>query len=337
MNYHNIYMQRAIELAQLAQGYTGDNPMVGAVLVHEGRIIGEGYHQRWGEAHAEVMAVHSVREENKHLLPHSTLYVSLEPCSHHGKTPPCANLIIRSGIPRVVVAQLDPYPEVSGRGIRRLQEAGIEVITGCMELEARQLNKGFNTRYLYQRPYVLLKWAESADGYIDALRNIGEGVPIIFSSSYRQRIVHRCRRNYQAILIGARTARQDNPSLTNRYWGTKQPIRIVLDWDLSLPANLTLFTDELSATWVIYDEARVQAIPQAQGHIRYLPLRSPARERAKALLELLHSEGIHSLFVEGGAKTLQMFIDEALYDEIRCERSPIRLSQGVAAPRYKGL
>lgn len=333
MNYDNIYMQRAIELASLARGYTLSNPLVGAVLVHQGRIIAEGYHHRWGEEHAEVCAIRSVKAEDSHKLRESTLYVSLEPCSHHGKTPPCADLIIEHKIPRVVVAQLDPYPEVAGRGVERLRRAGIAVEVGCLEAEARYLNKGFNTYHSLQRPYILLKWAESTDGYIDAMRAVGEGVPVVFSSPYRQRLVHRSRRDYQAILVGAKTVLQDNPSLTNRYWGEIQPLRVVLDWDLSLRGNFKLYQDKVASTWVIYDKAL--ATPQESGHsfLRYCPIEVAEGGRVEALVRFLYDAGVQSLFVEGGAKTLQMFLDSGYYDEIRRERSKLCLGKGVRSPR----
>lgn len=334
MKHDNIYMRRAIELAQLGQGKTRPNPMVGALLVCQGRIIGEGYHHEWGKPHAEVMAVGSVRPDDRPLLKECTLYVSLEPCSHHGKTPPCADLIVREGIPRVVVAQLDPYPEVAGRGIERLRRAGVEVVVGVEEGEARRLNSAFNSVHSFGRPYTLLKWAESADGYMDAARGIGEGLPFVFSSPYRQRLVHRTRRNYQAILVGARTALQDNPSLTNRYWLREaQPIRIVLDWSLSLPSDLRLFTDATSPTWVIYDKTLVATKPEDSGHIHYYGIACEAGRAALQVQELLQSKGINSLMVEGGSKTLQSFIDSEAYDEIRCERSRLPLGDGVASPR----
>lgn len=334
MKSDNIYMRRALELASLARGYTESNPMVGAVIVHDGRIIGEGYHHRYGEAHAEVRALESVAYEDKPLLRQSTVYVSLEPCAHYGKTPPCATRLIREGVARVVVAQLDPYPEVSGRGVAMLREAGIEVELGCCEAEARELNKAFNRRYELSRPYVLLKWAESADGYLDAIRPLGEGVPIIFSSPYRQRIVHRTRRDYQAILIGAKTAVQDNPSLTNRYWGKKQPIRIVLDRRLSLPQGLKLFTDGQAPTWVLYDSRLGRAIERQDTEwLEYCPLELDEGREIEQILGYLADRGINSVFVEGGGKTLQMFVDADLYDEIRYERSPIVLGDGVPAPR----
>ena len=334
MKSDNIYMRRALELASLAVAYTGTNPMVGAVVVYQGRIIGEGYHHRYGEPHAEVMAIRSVKDEDKEYIRESTLYVTLEPCSHHGKTPPCADLILSVGIPRVVVAQLDPYPEVSGRGIARLRESGVQVDLYCLESEARSLNKAFNKRYEYERPYVLLKWAESADRYIDAKRALGEGLPIIFSSAYRQRLVHRSRRDYQSILIGAHTAMQDNPSLTNRYWGEKQPIRIVLDFRLSLPRNLNVFIDNKASTWCIYDADLCTSVPEDTVQVKYCGLHFHQGRVAEGILSFLVSQGIQSVFVEGGGKTLQMFIDEGLYDEVCSERSPLRLGSGVPAPCF---
>ncbi|MDY3090132.1 MAG: bifunctional diaminohydroxyphosphoribosylaminopyrimidine deaminase/5-amino-6-(5-phosphoribosylamino)uracil reductase RibD [Porphyromonas sp.] len=329
MKPNNIYMRRALELASLGYGTAQPNPMVGAVLVHDGRIIGEGYHHRYGEPHAEVMAIASVRDKDRHLLSESTLYVTLEPCSHYGKTPPCAELIIRSGIPHVVVAQLDPFPLVAGKGIDLLRQAGIEVELGCMEDEARQLNKVFNHRYQQTRPYILLKWAESEDGYMDAHRENHTQSPILFSSPYQSRLVHKLRRDYQAILVGANTARLDNPSLTNRHWGERQPIRIILDWRLSLPQDLRVFTDGASPTWVIYDER----LSLGSGHqpteqVRYLA----SAPSIKAVVELLTREGINSLLVEGGSRTLKLFLEADLYDELQCEKSSIRLGSGVLAP-----
>lgn len=329
MKPNNIYMRRALELASLGSGTAQPNPMVGAVLVHEGRIIGEGYHHRYGEPHAEVMAIASVRDKDRPLLGESTLYVTLEPCSHYGKTPPCAELIVRTGIPRVVVAQLDPFPLVAGHGIELLRRAGIEVELGCMEDEARELNKAFNHRHEHARPYILLKWAESEDGYMDAHREDQGTAPILFSSPYQNRLVHRLRRDYQAILVGANTARLDNPSLTNRYWGERQPIRIILDWRLSLDSNLKVFTDGIAPTWVIYDDAlSLGNVQQASEQIRYIP--SPPC--IESVVQRLAQEGINSLLVEGGSRTLNLFIERGLYDELQCEKSSIRLGSGVLAP-----
>lgn len=331
MKQDNIYMRRALELASLGEGYTGTNPKVGAVVVAQGRIIGEGYHQRFGEAHAEVMAIRSIRERDRHLLPESTIYVSLEPCSHYGKTPPCSQLLIDSGIKRVVVAQLDPFPKVAGRGIAILREAGIAVEVGCVEEVAQELNKPFNSYHALAKPYIQLKWAESADGYIDRERSNAELTPFVFSTAYRKRLVHKLRRNAQAILVGANTARLDNPSLTNRYWANIQPIRIVLDWHLSLDQNLKLFTDEAAPTWIVYDGSLTYKVELSRS-VRYCPLDIVGRDRTTALLDFLYREGIQSLIVEGGSKTLQEFIDRGYYDEVHRERSPIKLEQGVPAP-----
>lgn len=332
MNQDNIYMRRALELASLGEGYTGTNPKVGAVVVAQGRIIGEGYHHRYGEAHAEVMAIRSIRGSDRQLLPESTIYVTLEPCSHYGKTPPCALLLIESGIKHVVVAQLDPYPAVSGRGVAMLREAGIAVEAGCEEDLAQELNKPFNSYYAKAKPYTLLKWAESADGYIDLERSTNHLSPFVFSSPYRQRLVHKLRRNYQAILIGANTALLDNPSLTNRYWSDVQPIRIVLDWRLTLENNLRLFTDEAAPTWVVYDGSLTYNVEFSQS-IRYCPLDIVGKDRTAVLLDFLHAEGIQSLIIEGGSRTLQEFVDKGYYDEIQRERSRVCLQQGIAAPK----
>lgn len=332
MKEDNIYMRRALELATLGVGQVYSNPMVGAVLVYQGRIIGEGYHHRYGEPHAEVMAIRSVAECDLDRLVDSTLYVTLEPCSHYGKTPPCAELIIRHRISRVVIAQLDPYPEVAGRGIALLKAAGIEVQVGCLEAEARQLNKAFNTRYQMGRPYVLLKWAESDDGYMDLKRPPRSGQAVLFSSPYQQRLVHKLRREYQAIMVGAATALQDDPSLTNRYWGEVQPIRIILDLGLSLPQDLRVFCDNLSPTWVIYDRSRVPEAKNTKPQVRYIGLDLSLGNTAEIILDFLASEGINSLLVEGGGKTLSLFAHSGCYDQIQRERSCLRLGSGVPAP-----
>ncbi len=362
------YMKRALELASLGNRFVAPNPMVGAVLVYEDRIIGEGYHHRYGQPHAEVMAVNSVKE--KHLLKHATLYVTLEPCSHYGKTPPCAELIIRSEIPKVVVAMQDPFHEVSGRGIAMLREAGVEVLCGIMEDEAKALNKHFIKQHTAERPYVKLKWAESADGFIDKVRKTAEEKAFVFSSALRQGFVHRQRSEYQSILVGYRTALLDNPSLTNRFCSGNQPLRLVLDPRLSLPKDLKLFTDGKAKTIVFYDK-NVEEIPDlfakstdastgsATEKPRKLfpidfsysvaePVEASEKEEEGTYLEAvgldfsnllpslfayLREEKINSLYVEGGAKTLQMFIDNGLYDEIERELSPISLGEGIIAPK----
>lgn len=325
------YMRRALELASIGRGQAHPNPMVGAVIVHEGRIIGEGYHHRHGEAHAEVMAVRSVREPS--LLPHSTLYVSLEPCSHYGKTPPCASLILQCRIPRVVIAMQDPYPEVAGRGIRLLREAGVEVEVGLLEAEAQALNAPFIYQHTMGRPWVTLKWAQSSDGFMDRLRQSSDEAPVLFSAPLQLRQVHRERMQHDAILVGYRTALLDNPSLTNRFFYGRTPIRIVLDPKLSLPANLKLFIDRGADTWIIHNPEVCPPTERSSAHIRYIAVSSSGEEFIASLLSRLSELGIQSLLVEGGGATLQRFIDRGLYDSILIERSPILLGSGVLAPK----
>jgi diaminohydroxyphosphoribosylaminopyrimidine deaminase/5-amino-6-(5-phosphoribosylamino)uracil reductase len=219
------YMRRCLELAKKGKGYVAPNPMVGAVIVHEKKIIGEGYHRKWGEAHAEVNAIRSVRQPD--LLKKSTLYVNLEPCSHFGKTPPCVNLIIEKQIPQVVIGLIDPFPEVSGKGIKILREAGIEVFTDVLKAECEDLNKKFITFVDKKRPYIILKFAQSADGYIDKARNINDGqTPVKFSDGFMQVLVHKMRAEESAIMVGSRTLELDKPQLNVRYWQGNDPVRI---------------------------------------------------------------------------------------------------------------
>ncbi len=335
------YMKRALELASLGKSFAAPNPMVGAVLVYQDRIIGEGYHHRCGEPHAEVMAVRSVKE--KALIPKATLYVTLEPCSHYGKTPPCAKLIIDSQIPKVVVAMQDPFHEVSGRGIAMLREAGVEVHCGIMEEEAKALNKHFIKQHTAKRPYIKLKWAESADGFIDKIRQGAEEKPVVFSSALRQASVHRQRSEYQSILVGYRTALLDNPSLTNRFCSGNQPLRLVFDPRLTLPKDLKLFTDGKAKTVVLYDKSLAFNRPTPSGKSAHPSTEGSFVEAVAldfdnllpSLLTYLSEQKINSLFIEGGAKTLQMFIDSGLYDEIEREISPIILGEGIPAPQIK--
>lgn len=326
-----LYMRRALELASLGQGQARPNPMVGAVIVHNGRIIGEGYHHAWGKPHAEVMAIRSVRCPE--LLSTSTMYVSLEPCSHYGKTPPCANLIIAHHIPRVVVAMLDPYAEVSGRGIAMLREANIEVEVGLLEKEARRLNAPFIIQHTESRPYIALKWAESSDGFVDGVRSEQCRTAVVFSSPYRQRIVHRARAKYQAILVGYRTALLDNPSLTNRYWPGGQPIRIVLDPCLELPRSLKLFNNDQTSTIVLYRPDKAvpsEALPYPSS-VRLHPMHLHP-DLPNGVCLALQELGIQSVLIEGGGRTLKAFLEADCYDLIEQEVSPIILGNGTPAP-----
>jgi len=315
------YMSRCIQLAKNGLCNTPPNPMVGAVIVYKDKIIGEGYHVRCGEGHAEVNAIASVKDET--LLRDATIYVSLEPCSHYGKTPPCADLIIRKGIPRVVVGCVDPFPLVSGRGIRKLQDAGIDVKVGVLEDECRGLVKRFVTFNLQKRPYITLKWAQSSDGFLDVIRQ--EGRPVKLSSPLTSAYVHKLRAEHQAILVGRNTALLDNPSLTVRDWYGKNPLRLVIDRNLSLPSSLHLF-DGSTPTWVFTSVPK-----ESVANLTYVSLDFD-RNILPQLMQALYEAKVQSLLVEGGSRLLQSFLDAGLWDEIYAEHTPVPLGRGVLAP-----
>lgn len=315
------YMQRCIELARNGLCNVSPNPMVGAVIVCNDRIIGEGYHIRCGEAHAEVNAIRSVKDES--LLKHSTIYVSLEPCSHYGKTPPCADLIIEKQIPRIVIGCRDPFSKVAGRGIQKLQEAGREVLVGVLEDECRHLIRHFITFNTLRRPYIILKWAESADGFIDINRTGGQ--PVVLSTPLTAMLVHKKRSESDAILVGRRTALLDNPSLSVRHWYGKNPIRLVIDKDLSLPPSLHLFNDHIP-TLVFASAAH-----EKEKCTEYITLDS-GKDLLPQMMEELYARGLQSLLVEGGAQLHQSFIDAGLWDEIFVEKARTVLHAGVKAP-----
>lgn len=315
------YMRRCIELAGNGQNNVAPNPMVGAVIVCDGRIIGEGYHIRCGEAHAEVNAIRSVKDES--LLRRATIYVSLEPCSHYGKTPPCADLIIEKQIPRIVIGCQDPFSEVAGRGIQKLRDAGREVKVGVLEKECRHLIRRFITFNTLRRPYITLKWAESADRFIDKERT--DGQPVILSSPLSAMLVHKKRAEADAIMVGRRTALLDNPSLTVRNWYGRNPMRIVLDRTLSLPSDLQLF-DGSVPTLIFTERER----PDKE-NVTYITL-DFSRQLLAQIMEELYRRKVQSLLVEGGSQLLQSFIDNDLWDEAYVEKCPYRLSSGVKAP-----
>jgi len=322
------YMARCIELARGGEGNTAPNPMVGAVIVHKGKIIGEGFHRKCGEAHAEVNAVASVRDEA--LLRDSTIYVSLEPCSHYGKTPPCAELIIRKGIPRVVVGTLDPFPEVSGRGVRMLREAGIEVVTGVLEEEARALNPAFMTFQIRKRPYVYLKWAQSADGFMDIRREDASVPSVLLSSAETLRRVHRLRSEVAAIMVGTRTALLDNPSLTVRHWAGRSPVRVVLDRTLKLPVGSHLLDGAVPT--LVFTAVEVESRP----NVEYVQI-DFGQEVLSQVLQYLYEQNLNSLMVEGGAELQESFLDVGLWDEAWVETAPVVLGAGVKAPAVPGV
>lgn len=334
MNDDEKYMARCIQLAKNGIHGAVPNPMVGAVIVCHGRIIGEGFHIRCGQAHAEVNAIRSVKDES--LLKDSTIYVSLEPCSHYGKTPPCADLIISKQIPRVVVGCIDPFSKVSGCGVAKLRDAGIEVKVGVLEQECLQLNARFMVSHLHQRPYVTLKWAQSEDGFIDAERTDATQKPVLFSTSLTGMMAHQLRARSQAILVGRRTAELDNPSLNVRHWVGKSPLRVVLDRSLTLSGSLALF-DQSQPTLVFTEQVRAVSV----GNVEYCVL-DFSGDVIRQILDELHRRGIQSLLVEGGSQLLQSFIDSSLWDEAYVEVAPFRLKSGVSSPHlpsdcYKGL
>lgn len=325
-------MQRCIQLAKTAAGNVAPNPMVGAVLVHEGRIIGEGYHRQYGKAHAEVNCINAVVDADLPLIPQSTLYVSLEPCAHFGKTPPCADLIIRHHIPHVVVGCRDPFTEVNGKGIEKLANAGIKVEVGILEKECRELNKRFFTFHELHRPYIILKWAQSNNGKIAGLSN----ERMLISNAYSNRLVHRWRSEEQAILVGTRTALADDPALTTRLWPGKNPIRLVIDLHLKLPQTLRLF-DDAAATLVFnlhkntiedfkdksFIENNSTAFYQVTDNVSMV----------HQVLNALYHLNIQSVLVEGGARLLQSFIDENMWDEARViTNSDLLIPEGLNAP-----
>lgn len=315
------YIRRCIELASNGLCNAAPNPMVGAVIAHNGKIIGEGYHAKCGEGHAEVNAIRSVKDET--LLKEATIYVSLEPCSHYGKTPPCADLIISKGIPRVVVGCIDPFSQVSGRGIRKLREAGIDVTVGVLEEECKNLIRRFVTFNTQKRPYITLKWAESADGYIDINRE--NGSPVVLSTPVTSMYVHKQRAEHKAILVGRRTALLDNPSLTTRNWYGKNPLRLVIDRNLTLPAELKLF-DHSTPTMVFTEKQK-----KPENNLEYVAL-DFSKDILPQICTVLYDRKIQSLLVEGGTTLLQSFIDSELWDEIFVEHSEKVLYEGVKSP-----
>jgi diaminohydroxyphosphoribosylaminopyrimidine deaminase / 5-amino-6-(5-phosphoribosylamino)uracil reductase len=315
-------MHRCIELAKLGAGNVAPNPMVGAVLVCNGNIIGEGYHQQYGQAHAEVNCINNVSEANKHLFQKSTLYVSLEPCAHFGKTPPCADLIIEKKIPTVVIGCRDSYQQVDGKGIKKLLAAGIEVITPVLEKEALELNKRFFTFHAQNRPFIILKWAQTANGKI-ANNNLSR---LLISNEITNREVHKWRSNEASILVGTNTALQDDPSLTTRLWPGNNPLRMVIDKELKLPHALHLLDGTVKT--IVFN-----TIQQGnKGGISYYKI-SNERSFIPQILEILYQLKIESVLVEGGAKLLQSFINENYWDEARViTNTEMEISTGINAP-----
>ncbi len=323
MEAQEFYMQKCLDLALKGIGYVAPNPMVGSVIVYKGIVIGKGYHKNYGSHHAEVNAINSV--EDKSLLQKSTLYVNLEPCSHFGKTPPCCNEIIKHKIPKVIIGCIDSSSEVSGKGILKMKNKGIEVVVGVLEKKSRELNRRFFTFHEKIRPYVILKWAESKDGFI-APRNQQE--PFWMTSSKSKRLSHKWRAEEDAILVGRITAQKDNPSLTVRELTGSNPIRLVIDKDLKISEKLNLFNNE--AKTIIFNSLKTKDI-KSNYYIKIY-----FNNLIKNILRELYKQNIQSIIVEGGAKTLQSFIDKKLWDEARVFTANKELKYGVKAPIIEG-
>ena len=331
-------MERCLELAARGAGFVAPNPMVGAVLVYKNRIIGEGWHQQYGKAHAEVNCITSVKEEDRIFISQSILYVSLEPCVHFGKTPPCTDLIIQHKISKLVIGCRDPFEAVNGKGIEKLKSAGVNVETGLLEKECKELNKRFFTFHTKQRPYIILKWAQTGDGFISTSTSplqkrdtSGEvdNSRLQISNEYSNRLVHKWRSEEASILVGTNTALLDNPELTTRLWPGPSPIRLLVDMDLRLPPSLKLFNRKIKTivfNIVKQEEQENLIFCQVKKNIPLLP----------QLLDSLYQFNIQSVMVEGGAKLLQAFIDERCWDEARIiTNSTLVINKGLAAPILK--
>jgi diaminohydroxyphosphoribosylaminopyrimidine deaminase/5-amino-6-(5-phosphoribosylamino)uracil reductase len=331
------YMQRCLELARRGAGYVVPNPMVGAVLVCNDVIIGEGWHEQYGQAHAEVNAIDLaiLTGQFRSGQADCTLYVSLEPCAHTGKTPPCADLIIRHKIPKVVIGCRDPFAAVNGKGIEKLLAAGVEVVEGVLEDECRELNKRFFTVHEKKRPYVVLKWAQTGDGFIAPLNPPPGGTykdpgfeRLLISNEYSNRLVHQWRSEEAAILVGTNTALVDNPALTTRLWPGPSPVRLVLDMNLRLPSSLRVFNGEVKT--IVFNSIR----QEEKGNLVYYKIVND-EPVIPQILDALYRLHIQSVMVEGGATLLQSFIDDGLWDEARIiTNTGLIIGNGIAAPVF---
>jgi diaminohydroxyphosphoribosylaminopyrimidine deaminase / 5-amino-6-(5-phosphoribosylamino)uracil reductase len=325
-----LFMQRTLELALLGMGHVSPNPRVGCVIVYDGKIIGEGWHQKYGEAHAEVNAINSVQD--KSLLKESTIYVNLEPCSHFGKTPPCADLLIQHQVKKVVIANVDTNPLVGGEGIKKLRTAGIKVevclasspVSGTMFSKGRELNKRFFTFVEKQRPYIILKWAQTADGFVAQSNYESKWI----SNEYARQLVHRWRSEEDAVLVGTRTAAHDNPTLTVRDWTGRNPMRIVMDRFLRLSEKLNLF-DRTQRT-ICYN------VLKHEEHRNLSLIRLDEKDFIPQLVADLYKQKIQSVIIEGGAQTLQLFMEAGLWDEARVFTSTRSFGEGISAPIIQG-
>lgn len=334
MKIHEKYIQRCIQLARNGFGTTYPNPMVGSVIVYENKIIGEGWHKKAGEPHAEVNAVNSVQD--KSLLKKATIYVSLEPCSHFGKTPPCCDLIIKNKIANVVIGTVDPNVKVAGNGIKKLMEAGIQVTVGILQEECNELNKRFFTFHEKKRPYIILKWAESIDGFIAPLellrypeiskQNHNEKKPIWITNQYSRQLVHKWRTEEEAIMVGTQTAIDDNPKLNARDWHGNNPIRIVLDQNNRIPPDFHVFDNQVKT--ILFSKSK-RPVEKENSIFEYINFE---QNIATQIIQSLYHHQIQSIIIEGGRQTLQTFIDAHLYDEARIFVGNVLFTEGTKAP-----
>lgn len=316
---HETYMQRCLDLAQKALGKTYPNPLVGCVIVHNDVIIGEGFHKKAGENHAEINAINSVK--NPELLKESTIYVSLEPCAHFGKTPPCANKIVQIGFEKVVIGTLDSHDKVNGKGKQIIENAGIEVVSGILEKECQEINKRFFTFHQKKRPFIILKWAESGDGFLDK-----DYEPTQIGNPLTKQFVHELRCQEHAILVGTKTALIDNPSLTTREIVGRNPVRILIDFDLKVPATFNLYNNETET--IIFNSVK----ETIEGTIKFIKIEK--ENFLKTLMQKLFELQIQSVIIEGGSFTLQQFIDSKLWDEaIIIKNENLQLLNGTKAPK----
>ena len=329
MNIHEKYINRCIELAKNGLGCTYPNPLVGSVIVLNDKIIGEGWHQKAGEPHAEVNAINSVKD--KSFLKEATIYVNLEPCSHYGKTPPCANLIVENGIKKVVVGSIDANSKVSGKGVLHLQNNGCDVIVGILENECLNLNKRFFTYHNKKRPFIILKWAETEDGFIDKLRDsTSESSPNWISNTYSQQLVHKMRAEEQSVLVGTTTALNDNPKLNTRNWFGSNPVRIVLDKRLKIPSHYNLYDGSLKTIVLT-----VKAPDKNINHNTCFEQIDFNENLPKQICDVLYQHEIQSVIIEGGAQILQTFIDDNLWDEAYVFVGNTKFENGLKAPELK--
>lgn len=342
--YHKQYLWRCLQLAQKGIGLVAPNPMVGAIVVHQNRIIGEGWHQQYGQAHAERNAIANIDPKDKHLLPEATLYVNLEPCAHYGKTPPCADFIIECGIKRVVVGCGDPFLQVAGKGIEKLNKAGVEVITHLLNKESEWFNRRFITFQQQQRPYIILKWAQTQNAYFAPNNQTQQWI----SNQQAKMVSHQWRTEESAIMIGTNTAIIDNPQLNARLWQGKQPIRLLIDRHLSLPKHLHLFNN--SQKTLVFTEKNANKLPETTQ--KHLPFSTHTHKHPKdntnnqlqiisldpqpdllpQIWQYLYQQNIQSVIVEGGAALLNSIIKNNTWDEARLFIAPTIWQSGIYAP-----